>query len=160
MFKRANRRSFLKLGGASVVVAFAGGVLSAADFAGVPLPEGDAYAPWRLCSDPAIRNTPLALVSFGILAANPHDTQAWLFHVGDDAVEMFADTSRNLGAMDPDLREMHLGLGCAIENMLTAAGPNGYEAQLETVPGSLTGFSDRAARRRSIAGAPDRHRHR
>jgi hypothetical protein len=75
------------------------------------LPEGDAYAPWDLWNDPGVRGTPLALVAAAVLAANPHDTQPWLFRIGDDAIDVLADLSRNLGAMDAYVREMHLGLG-------------------------------------------------
>ena len=56
---------------------------------------------------------------------------------------MLADLSRNLGAMDAFVREMHLGLGCAIENILVAAGPNGYDAEVAVVEGSLANFSER-----------------
>jgi hypothetical protein len=140
----SNRRDVLRASGATLFLALAGGKLRAADSAGRPLPEGDAYAPWTLWNDPSIRNTPLALVAAGVIAANPHDTQPWLFAIGDDAIEIFADTSRHLGAMDACIREMHLGLGCAIENMLTAAGANGYVAQLEAAPGSLTDLTERS----------------
>ncbi|MGA2492320.1 MAG: hypothetical protein ABSF67_05145 [Roseiarcus sp.] len=159
----SNRRNILRVGGATLFLALAGGKLCAGDSAGRPLPEGDAYAPWTLWNAPSIRNTPLALVAAGVLAANPHDTQPWLFAVGDDSIEIYADTSRNLGAMDACLRELHLGLGCAIENMLTAAGANGYSAHLETTPGSLLDLTERqgpvlAARlrlQRVAAAAPD-----
>ena len=101
-------------------------------------PSGDdAYAPWRRWDDPALKATPLALVAAAALAANPHDTQPWLFHVRPDAIEVYADLTRNLGAMDAYLREMHLGLGCAIENMMTAASANGFEAELKVEPGPL-----------------------
>ena len=132
-----NRRDASRAGGATLFLALAGGKLRAADAAGRPLPEGDAYAPWTLWNDPSIRGTPLALVAAGVIAANPHDTQPWLFAVGDDSIEIFADTSRNLGAMDACIREMHLGLGCAIENMLLAAASNGFGAEFEAAPGSL-----------------------
>ena len=33
---------------------------------------------------------------------------------------LLADTARNLGSFDPYLRELHIGLGCAIENMVRA----------------------------------------
>ncbi|THD48593.1 MAG: hypothetical protein E7774_02865 [Bradyrhizobium sp.] len=158
-----DRRNVLRTGGAALFLALSGGMLRAANSAGRPLPEGDAYAPWSLWSDPSIRNTPMALVAAGVIAANPHDTQPWLFAVTEDSIEIYADTSRHLGAMDPYIREMHLGLGCAIENMLTAAGPNGYVAELEVAPGSLVDLTERsrpilAARLRltRIAGAaPD-----
>ncbi len=44
---------------------------------------------------------------------------------------------------DAFVRELHLGLGCAIENMLVAAGPNGYDAEVATVEGSLANFTER-----------------
>ncbi len=133
----SRRRAALGLGGGALMLAFAGGQLRTADAEGRPLPEGDAYAPWRLWDDPSLRATPLALVAAAVLAANPHDTQPWLFRVRDDAIDVAADLSRNLGAMDAYVREMHLGLGCAIENMAIAAGPNGYRAAVEGVDGSL-----------------------
>ena len=126
-----SRRQTLALGGGALTLALAGGCLRTANAEGRALAEGDAYAPWSLWNDPSVRETPLALVAAAVLAANPHDTQPWLFRIGDDAIDVFADLSRNLGAMDAYVREMHLGLGCAIENMLTAAGPNGYDARLK-----------------------------
>jgi len=133
----------LACGGATTFLALTGGMLRTLDAAGRPLPADDAYAPWRLWSDPAIAGTPLALVAAGVLAANPHDTQPWLFGVSANAIEIFADLSRNLGAMDAYVREMHLGLGCAVENMRLAAGPNGYSAEVEARPGSLTALDER-----------------
>ncbi len=136
------RRQTLALGSAPTLV-LASGRLRMANGEGQNLPEGDAYAPWDLWNDPGVRHTPLALVAAAILAANPHDTQPWLFRIGDDAIEVLADLSRNLGAMDAFVREMHLGLGCAIENMLVAAGPNSYDADVAVVEGSLANFSER-----------------
>ena len=140
-----SRRGALALGGAVIFLAAAvGGALRWVDAAGRPTPEGEAYAPWRLWNDPSIRGTPLALVAAGVLAANPHDTQPWLFAVGADSIEVFADLSRNLGAMDAYLREMHLGLGCAIENMAVAAAANGYAAEVALTAGSLIALDERA----------------
>ena len=73
-----------------------------------------------------------------ILAANPHDTQPWLFEVGDEAITVYADRARNLGAFDPFRREMHLGLGAAIENLVRAAGVYGYTAYVRPVAVKLT----------------------
>src|SRR5208337_1583197 len=137
-----SRRQTLALGSGLTLV-FAGGCLRIANAEGQYLPEGDAYAPWGLWNDPSVRDTPLALVAAAVLAANPHDTQPWLFRIGDDAIEVLADLSRNLGVMDAFVREMHLGLGCAIENMLLAAGPNGYDAEVGVVEGSLANFTER-----------------
>ena len=43
--------------------------------------------------------------------------------------------------MDPFLREMHLGLGCALENMMLTAGAQGYEVGLRLESGTLSGPS-------------------
>jgi hypothetical protein len=137
------RRRVIGLGAGALTLILAGGLLRQADADGRPLPEGDAYAPWRLWDDPSLRSTPVALVAAAALAANPHDTQPWLFRVRDDAIEVIADLARNLGTMDPYVREMHLGLGCAIENMQAAAGPNGYRADVEVVGGALTDLVER-----------------
>ena len=102
------------------------------------------YQPWTSWNDPSLRDTPFALVAAAVLAANPHDTQPWLFRVADNSIEVYADASRNLGAMDPFLREMHLGLGCAIENMTLAAAPNGYSVHVEIAPGALTDIGERS----------------
>ena len=96
-----------------------------------------------VCGTTLASEASLALVAAAVLAANPHDTQPWLFRISGDAIEVLADLSRNLGAMDAFVREMHLGLGCAIENMLVAAGPNGYDAEVATVEGSLANFTER-----------------
>ena len=137
-----SRRQTLRLGSVLTLV-LAGGRMRTANAEGQILPEGDAYAPWDLWNDPSLRGAPLALVAAAVLAANPHDTQPWLFRISDDAIEVLADLSRNLGAMDAFVREMHLGLGCAIENMLVAAGPNGYDAEVVAVEGSLANFTER-----------------
>jgi nitroreductase len=71
------------------------------------------------------------------LAANPHDTQPWLFRLGDDSIDVFADRARNLGAFDPFRREMHLGLGAAIENLILASRAFGMAADVRPVDGTL-----------------------
>ena len=79
----------------------------------------------------------LALVRAAILAASPHNTQPWLFKISDSAIELHIDTQRNVGALDPFLREEHIGIGCALENLLLAAPANGYAAAVALLPGKL-----------------------
>lgn len=64
----------------------------------------------------------------------PHNTQAWVVHVSPQRLELFTDRACNTGAVDPFNREMYVGLGCAIENLLLAAEPNGYQATLRLLP--------------------------
>ena len=99
--------------------------------------EGPAFAPW---TDWRGRpgEGPLSLVRAGLLAASPHNSQPWLFRVTENRVDLYADTSRNLGTFDPFLREMHIGLGCAVENMIHAAPHHGYRARVTLSKGSLS----------------------
>ncbi|MFQ5931849.1 MAG: hypothetical protein ACE5MM_05550 [Nitrospiraceae bacterium] len=121
------RRTFLKGAGMVAVLVVGGGVWRAYDQGVFSVGQGPAYEPWKSWRTDA-SGGPIALVRAAILAANPHNTQPWLFKVMDASIELYADTSRNLGTFDPYLREMHIGLGCAVENMVLAAAGNGYEA--------------------------------
>src|SRR3989442_402652 len=121
---KINRRAALKVGGTGAVLAAAGGVWRAWEQGVWSAGEGPAYEPWRRWrSDPS--EGPLALVRAAILAANPHNSQPWLFRVGASRIDLFADPARDIGAVDPDHREMYIGLGCALENLLLAAGARG-----------------------------------
>ncbi len=129
------RRTLLRrgaIGGETLLVVAAGGLgYRAYDEGVLQTGEGGAYDAWRQWDQ---QRGPIALVSAAILAANPHNTQAWAFHVSPQRIELFADRARNIGAVDPFRREMYVGLGCAIENMLLAADANGYQATVRLLP--------------------------
>jgi hypothetical protein len=130
------RRALLKGAGAVAVVAAGGLAWRAYDQGVFAAGTGAAYEPWTDWRSDAAPG-PLTLVRAGILAANPHNTQPWLFQVGARRIELFADTRRNLGAFDPYLREMHIGLGCALENMTRTARVLGYDVAVTLHPGPL-----------------------
>ncbi|MEM6283844.1 MAG: twin-arginine translocation signal domain-containing protein [Chloroflexota bacterium] len=132
-----SRRSFLKgLGAGISVLVVGGGVYRAADQGVFSAGNGPAYEPWETWRTDEAEGA-LRLVQSGILASNPHNTQPWLFSLSGNRIELYADTGRHLGAMDPYLREMHIGLGCAIENMMLTAAATGYDAQLTVENGEL-----------------------
>ncbi len=131
-----NRRSFLK-GAGVVTVAVVGGVVFRAYDQGVfSVGEGSAYEPWKDWRTDS-QSGPLALVRAAILAASPHNTQPWLFKITNSSIELYLDPKRNVGALDPYLREEHIGMGCALQNLLLAAAANGYQATVTTFPGKL-----------------------
>ena len=131
-----SRRGVLAGAGAVSVLVVGGVVWRASDKGVFSIGQGPAYEPWQTWRTDAAEG-PLALVRAGILAANPHNTQPWLFQVSEQAVALYADTRRHLGSFDPFLREMHIGLGCALENMVLAATANGYLAQISYAGGTL-----------------------
>jgi nitroreductase len=136
-----DRRALLVGGGAALVLgglafrAWDRGVWSDAD--------GAAYAPWSDLEESA--DDPLTRpLRFAILAASPHDTQPWLFQIKDNSITLFADRTRHLGSFDPFRREMHLGLGAALENLALAAEAYGFSATITPVEGRLTLSPDNA----------------
>lgn len=75
------------------------------------------------------------LVRYAVLAASSHNTQPWRFKVaGDDTLEVYLDRSRWLRVADADLREMHVSVGCALENVLVAAEHFGYGCNVSYTP--------------------------
>ena len=131
-----DRRRFLRtvgLGIGTLAVAGAAGVTWSTVSGGVfATGTGPAYAAWDQAV-PAIGN-PLGLVRAAVLAANAHNAQPWHFAVTPHRIDVFADPTRTLGTMDPLRREMHLSLGCAIENLVLAGPPNGLATTVTLMP--------------------------
>jgi hypothetical protein len=129
------RRFFLRSAGVLTIAAVGGGIWRAWDQGVFDSGNGPAFEPWDDWRN--TKDSPLTLVSAAILAASPHNTQPWLFQVSESSIDMYIDTSRNVGALDPYLREAHIGLGCALENLLRASAPNGYAASVTLPPAKL-----------------------
>ncbi|CAG9623484.1 Acg family FMN-binding oxidoreductase [Sutcliffiella rhizosphaerae] len=134
---KMSRRTFLKKSGATFfIVTWAGITWRAVDQGVFSTGKGPAFEPWDTSKE-NVKTGTLALVNNAILASNPHNTQPWLFKVTDNYIELYADESRNLGTIDPFRREMFIGLGCAIENIMLSAEAHGYESSLFYKPNSL-----------------------
>jgi len=123
---------FLSLGAGAVAVAGSGGLTWLATTGGVfSTGTGPAYAAWTAASP---GGQPLNLVRAATLAANAHNAQPWLFTIANDRIDVFADMSRTLGTMDSLLRELHISLGCAVENLTLAGPPNGVATAVTLLP--------------------------
>ena len=126
------RRKFLKGLGATAIVVAGGMVWRAMDSGVFSAGQGPAYEPWINWRDAS--NPQMNLIRAAILASNPHNSQPWLFRVSDMQIDLFADTRRQIGAIDPFLREMTIGMGAALANLLLAARASGYQPDLKLVP--------------------------
>lgn len=76
------------------------------------------------------------LLRHAILAPSSHNTQPWIFDVHDDRLEVHADLTRWLRVADADRRELHVSLGCAIENLVLAAEYVGLAPVVRLFPDS------------------------
>ena len=131
---KVSRRDVLKIGGSVLIVMAGGGIWRAMDQGVFSTGQGVAYEPWENWRDSM--NPLERIVAAGILASNPHNSQPWLFRIAQSKIELFADTSRQIGVIDPFLREMFIGLGCALENMLLASEVEGFTVNLSLMPDS------------------------
>lgn len=134
----ATRRQILLrgLGGVGAVLA-AGLGYRAWDRGVFSAGEGPAFAPWQDWQNRKDDGFD-GYVRPAILAANAHNTQPWIFAVSPDGIAIHADRARHLGAFDPFRREMHLSLGCAIENLARASMADGFAAEITAAGGRLS----------------------
>lgn len=114
----------------------AGGVLFVAPWlegcGQYPAEEGEAYAPWDFPGDET--RPERVAVAAALLAASPHNTQPWRFAIRETGIDVYFATERRLGAVDALGREQHIGLGCAIENLMLAAEAHGRSPTLSWLP--------------------------
>jgi hypothetical protein len=83
-------------------------------------------------------------------------------------VDLCADATRTIGAIDPLLREQHIGTGCALENLLLAAEFTGfavkdliYDSDLVTENIASVTFNHQPPRQSALCAAiPHRHTNR
>ncbi len=68
------------------------------------------------------------LIHHAVMAPSGHNTQPWRFRVKENRVLIFPDFLRRLPVVDPLDRELYISLGCALENLVIAAGHEGYRA--------------------------------
>lgn len=130
-----NHRAFL-VSAIAATAAAAGAVWYAYDGDSLYAKEDGPYSAWKewnAPTDPA----PVKLIRSAVLASSPHNTQPWRFRVTGSSVEMFLDPRRSVAGLDPFLREAHIGMGCALENLLLAAHFNNFKERVSIPDGRL-----------------------
>ena len=132
-----SRRGFIfgSIGVGSAVIV-GGGIGKAAQNGLFSAGEGDGFTAW----DESLEGMS-GIAAAGVLAASSHNTQPWSFRVSDDGIDVLGDSKRLMGAADPRLRELHISLGCAIENMAVAAAAQGLATDVEIVRGGSEHFA-------------------
>jgi hypothetical protein len=120
---------------------------------GMVLQGDEAFRAWETWAHMP-SDEPLSLVAAAVLASSPHNTQPWAFRVGRDTIDVLADSTRSLGAMDPFARELWHGVGAAIANIEVAAPARGFVAETTLRPdGAHEDLAARISLRRQAAAA-------
>jgi len=70
------------------------------------------------------------LLRYAMLAPSVRNTQPWAFHITSESVEVYADYTRRLTALDREDRELLISLGAAITNLRVAAAHFGFDTQV------------------------------
>jgi len=122
------RKAISLIGGGTVLAATA----AVGGFAATRTPT-KAQAPWDMAGgydDPRLN-----ALSFALLAPNPHNLQPWQVKLeGTDALTLHHDPSRRLPETDPFDRQIIIGLGCFIEQLVVAASAAGYAVDVTYMP--------------------------
>jgi hypothetical protein len=74
------------------------------------------------------------LTRYAMLAPSSHNAQPWKFATKNYRLLLLVDRSRQLAVADSDRRELHISMGCALENLLIAAAHFGYACEVEYFP--------------------------
>ncbi len=82
------------------------------------------------------RETPIMRgAGYGILAPNPHNTQAWRIRpVSATQLLLYVDERRLLPETDPPARQIHIGCGCFIETLAVGMSAHGYATSVDYLP--------------------------
>ncbi len=126
-----NTRRTLLTGGGGVLAVAAGGLAARAWQTGLIGDSGEARRLWQqwFALPP-----PMSVVAAGVLAASPHNSQPWQFQINDESIDLEIDPRRDLGPVDPYRRQMWIGAGCAIENMVSAGEGLGRAVRVTAAP--------------------------
>lgn len=99
------------------------------------------------------------LIRYALLAPSSHNTQPWLFKIEDrNTIEIYADFSRWLKVADADKRELHISIGCTLENLLIAAAHFGFRTEIRYLPDKENESFIAAVKLRQSENADDKRR--
>jgi len=79
------------------------------------------------------------LVDKARMAPSLRNAQPWAFRVKPDAVEVYADRSRRIPTIDPDDRQLLIGVGAAVYAIRLGISMLGVEPTISLLPGAERG---------------------
>jgi len=71
------------------------------------------------------------LLEFAIRAPSTHNSQPWLFKLGDSSCDIYLNPEKRLPKADPTERDIFISLGCCIENLIIVSGYYGVLKQVK-----------------------------
>ena len=80
------------------------------------------------------RSEVVRAVSFGVRAPSIHNTQPWRWVYHPGVLELYADRSRQLPALDPDGRSLLLSCGAALELARLGFAASGWRTEVDRLP--------------------------
>lgn len=81
--------------------------------------------------DPDTVRTALLLAT---RAPSVHNSQPWLWKLGDESVHLYADTTKHLARTDPDQRDLLLSCGAALHHAVVALAALGWQSRVTRSP--------------------------
>jgi len=73
-------------------------------------------------------------VAMSTRAPSVHNSQPWLWRVGDRTLHLYADPTRQLVETDPDGRDLLLSCGAALHHLRVGLGALGWGAEVTRLP--------------------------
>lgn len=100
----------------------------------VPPEDPWSVAAWAFPHAGTVAEQLTFLVHYAVLAPSGHNTQPWRFRIADDAIELRADRSRALPAVDPGDRELVMSCGAALFHLRVAMRHFGFAPDVARFP--------------------------
>ncbi|HEU5469290.1 MAG TPA: nitroreductase family protein [Actinophytocola sp.] len=73
-------------------------------------------------------------IALAVRAPSVHNTQPWLFRLGESSVHLLADRSRALPATDPAGRDLLISCGAALHHLCVALAALGWSSEVHRIP--------------------------
>ncbi len=140
------RREFIKI----TTIGITGAILVPSLLSSCNSSSSSALEGWQ---GPASDQTDIRMLvlSYAILAANPHNKQPWIIDLKSPTeMDLYVDQTRLLPETDPPARQIHIGQGAFLENLVLAAQHYGYEAQIRYFPQGM--YSNTEVLHQPVAG--------